>query len=343
MTLDLPPSLWPRVHAAAAGEGWPPPDDAAAERFLAQASREGLLPLLFESPDLPPAVQQALARQQAQRRLGVRRAEILQQALDRLGARLAGEAYLLIKGADYRQRLYPRPELRPMQDLDVLVRPERHAAVCARLAEAGLSPRLPRAAAARVSSHYERAFTLDGAIVEVHRSFLQPSRARVDYEGIWQRRVPCAPAGAARLEDADALAAHALSLAKDEFSAALVRYVDLWLMLRQRPELSARAAARAREWGTVRAFYGALHQAMRLFPELRGGELEALADALLSAPVRAFLGRFVLPPLAEQGRERVVTRGRQLWRKLWLIDGVRLRAGFGLEHALATLRGRRLS
>src|SRR5262245_39799209 len=52
----LPRSLWPLVQRLAGGEGWPPDDAAAADRFLWQAEREGLLPLLFDADDLPPVV-----------------------------------------------------------------------------------------------------------------------------------------------------------------------------------------------------------------------------------------------------------------------------------------------
>ena len=45
----LPPSLWPTLHRLSAAEGWPPSSPDTADRFLAQASRQGLLPLLLEA------------------------------------------------------------------------------------------------------------------------------------------------------------------------------------------------------------------------------------------------------------------------------------------------------
>lgn len=345
MKLDLPPSLWPVVHLSAAKEGWPPSCDEAADRLVAQAGREGLLPLLFEDGGLPPVVTAALDRHRAWQPLAARRAEILLQALDSVADLLGEEPFVLLKGADYMRRLYPRPDLRPMQDVDLLVPRARIDAVCRRLREGGLNPRPVRRAEARVASYYERAFTLGDVVVEVHHSFVQRVRHRIDYDAVWERRVPWEGSGrgAARLCDVDALAAHALAMAKDEFSVPLVRYVDLWLMLRPDPGLLEGAAQRAREWKAVRALYGALRQACRMLPELRTAEREAVAGRLLSAPVRSFLDRWVLPGIEEQGRAGVVTRPLQLWRKFWLMDDLPRRIGFGLYHGYAVIAGGRLA
>ena len=341
MPLEVPLPVWQAVHAAASGEPWPPSGGAAADLFVAQAAREGLLPLLFEQPQLPDTVKAALPRHAAQAALARARTALLLRALATLFGLLRDEPFVLLKGADYATRLYPRPELRPMQDLDLLVPRQRLEAVCARLSAAGLRPREPRTAARAASSYYERAFSLGEVIVEVHQSFLQRSRARIDYEAVWRRRVP-RPAdglGTARLDDADAVAYHALSLAKDEFTVPLVRYVDLWLMLRGRPELAEAAALRAGEWGTRRALFGALHQAARLLPDLADARTQETARAMAGPLARRFLAAAVLPPLPEQGRAGVVTRRRQLWRKFWLIDAPWRRLGFAAEHALALLRG----
>jgi hypothetical protein len=344
MTVELPPAVWQAVHSAAApGRPWPPADDAAADLFLAQAAREGLGPLLFAAPDLPPALAAARARQAATRHLFAARAGILLRALGELGRVMEGEPFVVLKGADYMWRLYPRPDLRPMQDLDVLVPHGRVDAVCARLRAGGLQPRAPRGPAQAAPSYYERAFLLGDVIVEVHHSFLQRSRLRVDYEAVWERRRPCPAAGASafRLDDADAVAYHALALAKDEFSAVLVRYVDWWLLLRGRPDLLAAAAGRAREWRARRAFFGALRQSAAFFPELATPEVQDVGRTLLGPLARAWLAGWVLPPLGEQGRAGAVSRGRQLWRKFWLMDGLRHRLAFAAQHARAVARGGR--
>ena len=343
MTPDLPASLWPLVQRAAAGGAWPPSSGPAADAFLDQATRHGLLPLLFESQEgMPPAVRASLEAHRGWLRVHARRMALLHDAVPRLCGALAGEPFVLLKGADYGHRLYPRPDLRPMEDIDILVPRERIDEVCARLAAAGLRRRFPAGPVSRVATYHERVFDWDGVIVEVHHSFIQRPRHRIDYGAVWGRRLPLEADGwrAARLDDADGLAYHALSLGIDAFAVPLVRYLDLWLMLRRAPGVLEPAAARARQWQAVHAFYGAFRQAFRFFPELETGERAAVVDGLLRAPARAFVDRFVLPPPREHGRERQVGRGLRLWRKFWLMDNLRRRAGFALQHVYAVTAGR---
>jgi hypothetical protein len=132
---------------------------------------------------------------------------------------------------------------------------------------------------------------------------------------------------------------HALALARDEFFARLIRYVDLWLMLRQAPAILEGAGRRAREWRAVRALYGTLQQAASLFPELRE-ELARPASELLAPATRRFLERRVLPSLEERSILRPRRRGLQIWRKFWLMDNPGRRARFALQYAGALARGR---
>ena len=343
MTPELPPSLWPLVHRAAAGEDWPPSSEAAADLFVAQATRQGVLPLLFEAGDeMPALVQAALVRHRGFKRVQAARTARIQDAVGRLCGVLGGEPVVLLKGADYMRRLYPRPELRPMDDVDVLVPRARIDEVGRRLEAAGLRPEYPAGPVARLPSYHERVFDWDGLVLEVHHSFIQRPRHRVDYEGVWDRRVPVAAAGgcAARLADADGLAYHALALSIDAFAVPLIRYVDLWLLLAATPDALPAAARRAREWQAVHAFYGAFRQAFRLFPEMRTPARAAVVEGLLPAPARAFADRFVLPRPREHGRERI-GRGLSLWRKFWLMDNRRRRAGLALYHVYAMAAGRR--
>jgi len=338
MDAGLPPSLL-QALAAGARTPWPPTSDSEADLVLAQAGPEGLLPLMFETP-LPPLLQEARERQRAHRRLAARRAEILLQGLHAAARALGDEPFVVWKGADYAQRLYARPELRPMQDLDLLVPRSRLEEACARLERAGARRRPVRSASARAASYYERAYELGDVIVELHHAFVQRARHRVDYGVLWARRValPALGASAFRLDDVDALLAHALSLAKDEFTVPLVRYLDLRLLL-ARADVTE-AARRAREWRMVRALWGALHQGRLLMPDLGTEELARVSDGLLAPRARAFLVRRVMPPLAEQGRAGVVTRARQVWRKVWLMDNAWRRLAFAGTHAMAVASGR---
>jgi hypothetical protein len=207
--------------------------------------------------------------------------------------------------------------------------------------DAGLTVLEPAGPAARLPSYHERVLRLGEVVVEVHHSFVQRVRHRIDYEAVWARRAPVAWPGARvfRLDDADALAYHALSLAIDEFSVPLVRYVDLWLLLEAAPGVLEAAAERARSWRTVRAVYGALRQLFRLLPELRTQDRVAVASALLAAPTRRFLDSLVLPRIEDHGRGKNMSRAVELWRKLWLLDNPWRRIRFGLYQARAVLVG----
>lgn len=346
MSVELPPTLWPFLHGLAAQRPWPPESEATADLLVAQAEREGLLALLFAEPDPPPTLRAALERWSAWPRLQARRAEILLDALRTLSRLLDGEDVLLLKGADYAHRLYPRPELRPMRDLDVLVRRERAEPVTRRLEAAGLTRVFPGGVASHLASYYERVFLFGEVALEVHLGFVQRARHRIDYDAVWRRRVPLAlgPPCVWRLSDADALAQHALAMAKDEFSVPLIRYVDLWLLLRAAPGAVAEATDRAREWKSVHAFYGALRQACRLFPEFAAADpVRRALGGLLGPATRRFLDRFVLPGPAHYGRGKNMTRPVELWRKFWLMDDPARRAAFGLYHGYALVAGRLLA
>ena len=116
---------------------------------------------------------------------------------------------------------------------------DRIDAVCERLLGAGLR-RQPAFGASRDPAHHERVFFHGRILVEVHQSFIQRARHRVDYEGVWQRSVPLEIDGrrVRRLDDVDALVYHTLSMAIDQFNARLVRYVDLWLLLGRAPGIA---------------------------------------------------------------------------------------------------------
>jgi len=337
---DLPRSLWPALHRLASGEAWPPSSEEVAERFVERAVREGLLPLLFTETALPDAVAVALERRRALERLEERRAVLFREAIARLAEILAGEPFAFLKGCDYAWRLYPRQELRPMQDIDILVPTDRIDTVTARLDAAGALQQFPAGVVGRTPRHYERVFALGPINVDVHQGFLPPLRLRVDYREVWSRRVPVTePAAAFRLSDVDALLLHAVAMAKDEFTVPLIRYVDLWLILRREPELLMPAVERARAWRAERPLYGALAQAERLFPEVAEFVTEPYLARLLSGTTRRFLDRHVLPAPGTRRAEGRLSRARQLWRKFWLIGGFPRRFGFALYYAAEVVTG----
>src|SRR5262249_24427431 len=191
----------------------------------------------------------------------------------------------------------------------------------------------------RLPSYHERVFALDGVSVELHHSFVQRIRYRIDYGAVWSRRAPLpgAPAGSERLGDADALLYHAVSLANDEFASPLIRFLDFWLLCRLSPGALTNAVQRARAWRAERAVYGALRETGRIFPEFETPEAVQLRSRLLPGSSRWFLDRAVLPPAAARRSTRL-SRPRQLWRKFWLISGFARRAAFFSYHAWALAR-----
>ncbi len=321
------------------GGAWPPKDGPAATRFVEAAVEHGLLPLLLHEEACPPAVAAALERYRIWESLFRRRAEKLGGAVRDLTALLDPEPLILLKGADYAQRLYPEPMLRPMQDIDILVPAARFAAVCARLHEAGLVQRFEGSPTHRVAWFGESVFDLGDVTLEVHHSFLPRARHPIDYDAVFRRRVPVAGSGVAvaRLDDVDAFVYHALSLAKDEFFVRLARYLDFWLLLRTLSSLGP-ARERAREWRATHALYGALRQVRLLFPELEERHPQP-ARGLLTSRNGRFLERWVLPGgegLRVTKRRR---RGLQLWRKFWLMDSSWRRMCFALQYVHAVASG----
>jgi hypothetical protein len=340
----LPSSFWSSVCRATSNGTWPPTTAADASLLIERCSWHGLLPLLFAQPDLPPLVERARDQAKGWERILEVRARLFHDATVAVCAALGDEPAMLIKGADYALRLYPSGFLRPMHDIDVLVPADRIDAICERLIDAGLV-RQRTFGAKRDPAYHERVFFLGKLLVEVHQAFIQVERHRIDYDGIWRRRVPTEVEGRRvfRLDDVDALTYQALSISKDEFNVRLIRYVDLWLLLRQRDGIALASAERARDWQTARALYGALSLACRLFPEFRTDDVSAAMTHVLPAATRRFVDRWVLPRPSELRRTRGPRRVVQLWRKAWLMDTPRRRLEFALSHAVAEFRGRRAS
>lgn len=313
--MQLPPTLWPL--AAASGDlPWPLRGDAGARAFVAHCASEGLLPILFDAP--PPEAAPALVGWRAFDAANRHRTRTLIRNSESL-PELIGEEFVLLKGSDYGYRLYPAPELRPQSDIDVLVPRARVDAVTERLR------RFPRTYAHKThrSPRWpDRSFDLGDVTLEVHHSIVQRSRARIDYDGLWARRVPFR--NASRLADADALLVSVLNIAKDDLATTLLRYLDLWLMLRADASLFAAAAQRAREWRAGNAFDAVMNVLHAMFPDL----------ALPSRPPHFIDARRAA---ARRDRKRNVNRRELLWRKFWLIDGMGRRIAFALDNAAMRL------
>lgn len=324
----IPENVWRAVESLH-GRSWPPRDPDA---FIAAAAGESLLPLLFQES----IVAGALPRHRAMLRLYQARAAKLRTAARLVCELLCDVPFIVMKGADYADRLYGDPSLRPMLDVDILVPRDRMNDIHAILTRNEFTESFSGGAVTRLSSYNERSYVGHDVGVDVHHSFIQRVRHRIDYDAIWRERESYTLDGvdASRLSPLHAFLYHAVSMAKDEFTSPLIRYVDLYLMLQRWPSLPNDAVALAREWQVVRALYGALRQASRLFPDF---ELEPVMTSLLPRSTRAFLDS-LLPDVYSVPPKR--TRSHQLRVKFHLLDNVTRRAMFAGYHAWATSRAR---
>lgn len=335
----LPRELWSLASRSATGEDWPPRSSATAERLVEFAYRHRLLPLLFAEPPIDGPLRSALERSRALSSAQRFRTRKLIETLQTLFAAVGEEPFALIKGCDFAFRLYPEPDLRPMADVDVLVPRERARAVRDLLEAEGLTPYYP-IPVSHLPTHHEFAFHGAGVTIEVHHSFIQRTRHRIDYDEIWARREPLrTPAGnASRLADRDALLGLCVAVAADHFETPLIRFVDLHLLVGDDPRIVEAAAGIARSWECERAVYGTLRRYCRLFPESCPPLVEQTVRSLLTARSRSFIDRRVLPRKLpdDEFRRR---RRRELWRKFWMMDSYRRRIGFFSYHVAGSAVG----
>ncbi len=339
MRLLLPPSFWPTVHRLTTNEPWPPESAASADLFIEKCIWHSLLPLLFAEQDLPPVVERARRAVAGWDRIFATRARLFHDSIATVCGIFSNQPLILIKGADFAHRLYPERCLRPMQDIDVLVPAAEFESACRLVQNVGLVPQR-RIGVTRDPGYHERVFFLGKIIVEVHQSFVQRPRHRIEYDAIWQRRVPLEVEGhrVSRLDDVDALLYQVLTLAIDRYHVRFIRFVDLWILLRQREGIALAAAERARDWQIARAFYGSLSLACRLFPEFRTPDVEAAMERALPNSTRRFVDRWVLPAPAECRRTEPLPRMLQLWRAICLLDTFARRVAFAGYRVIALAR-----
>jgi Uncharacterised nucleotidyltransferase len=338
---QVPRELWPVVCRLATGAEWPPRSDTGVSEFFLFANREKVLPLLMDDPDLPSEIAAAKPRFRALSALYRKRYELARDAILELQRVLGTDAFLLLKGADYCHRLYTRPELRPMVDVDILIPAAEFPRMVERLAAAGYPRKYSDFGAGFAPGHHEISIEVGSVHVEPHRSFAQRVRAGIDYDGMWQRREWFDADGIAgyRLSPADAILGHAFNLAVDEFSSQLIRYVDLFLLLQRHEDELRECVARAKAWDIERALFGALHLISNLFPGVATARVKEAIDSLLDAPMRRFLVDRVLPDPRSEPSGHVTGRHVQLWRKYSLMDRHWRRLALGVYSAYETAVG----
>ena len=327
-TFACPPSLWQAV-AATSGHRWPPrsPEDVA--EFVGALEGQRLLALAARDPGLPADVRQHAARRHADDAARAERVvreqdDVLTSLVDGLGG-----DWLAVNGADYRTRLYPASVLRPMSDVDILIRPGDISDASRWLTSRGYEA-MPQHPAS-----IDRGFRRPGADhwVDLYEAFVQRQRTEVDYDEIWRGRI-IGPDRLPRLAPHHALAVHALRLANEQFVAPLRRFLDLWLLSRDEPTVR-QAMDTARRWRIARAMYSTMAVMRRLIPESAADPWRGEADALVGGAARRRLERAVLrgAPFAA-----LPSRPVQVWRKLLLLDTPAHRVRFVAAHAAVMAR-----
>lgn len=337
------PSLWPVLQHLANDRPWPPTTAEAADRFVARANQESLLPLLASEKELPPSVVDAIRRSGALVAAHRVRSSMIATALARTAELLDGERYIVLKGCDFANRLYSRFDMRPMADVDILVAEGEMLRVARLLELRGVKRQPAPTIVWHAPSHHEIALSVGDVTLEVHQGFVQKERHRIDYSALFERAMPFEAPGvrALRLADADAFAYETLSIAIKYFASPLIRVVDMWLLLERDPATLERSAARAVEWRAAHAYYATLRFAARVFPEFREARFESVMRNVVSPRLAKFLDERVVP-LPARGIRTAPQRPEQLWQKFWLLDDAVRRtaflAGYARAFAVGALR-----
>ncbi len=336
----VPPELWRIVCRLATSRDWPPRGDADVAAFFDYANRQKLLPLLMADDTLPQEVIAVKPHFRALNSLYRKRYELNRKGTLELRRVLGPDTFTFYKGSDYRHRLYDRPEQRSMNDIDLYIPWAQLPAALQKLEAAGY-PRKYSYFAAFSPRHYEITVVVGGVLVELHRSFSQPVRAAIDYDGLWRRRewFEHDGVGGYRLSPADAILAHAFSLAKDEFSSELNRFLDFYLLLQRHDGELDECVVRAKAWQIERPLFGALHITTAMFPAAKTTAVSQAMDALLDRPTRQFLVDQILPDPTTERSGWVSGRRIQLRRKFALMDRRWRRLAFVVYQVFATLGG----
>ena len=325
---EYPLSLWETL-AVFAGTPWPLHSADDADRFLLAADRHRLLQIAAASDSLPPALREA-AQERALVSRKILEAQIREHdELLALLRRILGWEWLMLKGADYRERLYSSPLLRPMNDVDILVRRRDAAATVATLREAGFEVMPGKSS---VNETALRAPNSD-LWLDVYDRFAHDARVDVSYDEIWAE-YETTDSGASRLAAHHALAAHTLILANLQFVTHLRKFVDLWLLSRN-AEVMGKAMGCARRWSLRRSFYASFRILRQLFPETAAEPWSRDVDHLVGSADRARLD----PMIGGAPFPSLPRRPVQIWRKLRLLDTRRHRFRFVATHMAETAMG----
>jgi hypothetical protein len=211
---------------------------------------------------------------------------LLAHVIERVGEALKplDAPAMLVKGAALAVTVYAKPWLRPMSDIDVLVKEHDRERVLAALSRRGFEvspPPADRRVSAPLLGETSVWFVTGGTtiLVEVHHRLDKIVRHPIDYEGVFARARPLA-SGLLVPDNTDHALLVILHAALSEFRHE-VAWRDLELLLRAGVDADA-LQMRAAAWKLERASFLAL-AALRA----RGSSVpSALVDALTPTPLQ---------------------------------------------------------
>lgn len=246
-------------------------DNAELDTVMRTARAEGLLPLVAAAVLYSERHPEMRERAQGWTREAIRR----DLAVDRL-LRMASDAlkrsripFLWMKGACFRDALYPATWMRTMTDVDLLVRRFDLEQTVRALEEAGFRvrsfyPTRP------FSARYSLERQLDapqGGLVEVHAGFTyEPFGLTVDLDKVFARALRTSRGLIPSWEDH--LLIVAIHQARTGMLAGVRPFLDVARLIETCPLDWAAAAKRARDWGCSAILYYALEAVRCLFGTL---------------------------------------------------------------------------
>ncbi|MEM1177795.1 MAG: nucleotidyltransferase family protein [Acidobacteriota bacterium] len=266
---------------------------------------------------------------------------LLEEALSQTGAVLgdAGVRWAPLKGLDLGPRVYPRPEARPTSDVDVLVSGRDLDVARRALVEAGWSPWVSGALAARYLREEGYAWqsrSPGGALVELHFRLwgaMAPDAGDVMIEDAAED--PALGPGGVRLGLADAYVLVAFHLFLDAPPRRIGSVRDLVMLSRaasddaafvdavcrraERLDVQLPTALAARWSAALWAHPSCAEVERRLLPSLRRFEARwarGLKDPRLASYPRLTLARHLDRRTTRHGLARLA------WRRLWAHPGI---------------------
>lgn len=176
----------------------------------------------------------------------------LNEVVDALTGR--GVDVALLKGVAYAGDLYDDPGVRPMADIDLLVRPHQRHTANEVMAELGY-----RGAAASRFHHATMFQRGEHEVFDIHDSIVSGWRSRINLLAVWQR-AERNDAGYWRLEIIDEALFHFVNMARTAMLDPMIHYIDAARLLRRLDDDGIdELRRRAREYRVARAVNAGLY------------------------------------------------------------------------------------